>query len=406
MKKLGRLFFPSGGIALALMILLWADGTRESVLRFSDTIFIAALVPVLFFSLRLGRSNHFFTVLVLAGMAGASAMLVPAAFSSATAQQRFYYHAAAVLAPLHFVVFAWWRERGLLNMWGLSRLLWIGLVPTAAAVAGRIPDIVHHPDLARFVLHRVLPQHPDVPLVPLVAALLALALLLAMYLRDPSPARAGFFWATAIVSAGFFSQKGPEAFHLAASGAIVVLLVSMVETGHFFAYRDELTGLPSRRALNEKLQALGRTYTIAMVDVDHFKRFNDRYGHDVGDEVLKKVATALKRAGGNAYRFGGEEFTLVFPGKDLVRGKAAAEAARNAVCRSAFTLRKPARKAGNGSAPEKAKPGKRKRVSVTVSIGLAQRSSRYTTPDAVIKAADRALYRAKKNGRNRTETAP
>ncbi|ABW66135.1 diguanylate cyclase [Desulfosudis oleivorans Hxd3] len=393
-------------IALAIIILLWADGTRESVLRFSETIFIATLVPALFFSLRLGRSNHFFTVLVLAGLAGAAALLVPATFSSATAQQRFYYHAAAVLAPLHFVLFAWWHERGLLNMWGLSRLIWIGLVPAAAAAACRVPDIIHHPGLARFVFHRALSGFPDVPLVPLIAALLALMLLLVMYLRDPSPARDGFFWATAIVSAGFLFQKGPVVLQLAASGAIVVLLVSMVETGHFFAYRDELTGLPSRRALNEKLQALGRTYTIAMVDVDHFKRFNDRYGHDVGDEVLKKVAAALKRAGGNAYRFGGEEFTLVFPGKALAQGKAAAEAARNAVSRSAFTIRSPARKKKDGSAPEKATPGKRKRVSVTVSIGLAQRSSRHTTPDAVIKAADRALYRAKKNGRNRTETAP
>lgn len=118
------------------------------------------------------------------------------------------------------------------------------------------------------------------------------------------------------------------------------------------------------------------------------------------------MAGALKRAGGNAYRFGGEEFTLVFPGKALAQGRAAAETARNAVSRSAFTLRHPARKKGDGRSLKKPTPGKRKRVSVTVSIGLAQRSSRHATPDAVIKAADRALYKAKKNGRNRTETAP
>jgi len=75
--------------------------------------------------------------------------------------------------------------------------------------------------------------------------------------------------------------------------------------------------LPSRRALIERLPSLGRRYTVAMVDVDHFKNFNDTYGHDAGDQVLRMVASRLGEVsgGGTAFRYGGEEFTILFPGK-------------------------------------------------------------------------------------------
>ena len=63
------------------------------------------------------------------------------------------------------------------------------------------------------------------------------------------------------------------------------------------AYHDELTGLPGRRALNEALLRVGSRYAVAMVDVDHFKHFNDAYGHEVGDQVLRMVAAQLDRGG-------------------------------------------------------------------------------------------------------------
>ena len=279
MKKLGRLLFPSGVLALTITGLLFTDTARPTLYRFSSTIFIVVLALGLFFTLRFGRSRYFFVILMLAGM-----------FS----------------------------------------------------------EVFNHPYMMRFFTSMPIAGHSGVPLAPMAAAALSLLFLLVMYLRALTPARDGFFWATAIVVAGFFTQNGPTFFQLSTSGAIVVLLISMIEAGHFFAYRDELTGLPSRRALNEKLAALGRTYSIAMVDVDHFKRVNDRYGHDVGDEVRKK---------------------------------------------------------GKNTTATKIKSGKRENVSVTVSIGLAQRSPGHASPEAVIKAADRALYRAKKNGRNRTETS-
>jgi GGDEF domain-containing protein len=94
-------------------------------------------------------------------------------------------------------------------------------------------------------------------------------------------------------------------------------LFSIMRSSHDMAYRDELTGLLGRMALNERLVGMGRRYCLAMLDVDHFKKFNDTHGHDVGDEVLKLVASRISRVGGGgtAFRYGGEEFCVVFPRK-------------------------------------------------------------------------------------------
>src|SRR5690606_30775184 len=89
----------------------------------------------------------------------------------------------------------------------------------------------------------------------------------------------------------------------------VVLIVSLIETAYSLAFNDELTGLPGRRALNYALNSLEAPYAIAVIDVDHFKNFNDKYGHDVSDQVLRMVAGKLRDVGGggNASRSGGEE---------------------------------------------------------------------------------------------------
>ena len=92
----------------------------------------------------------------------------------------------------------------------------------------------------------------------------------------------------------------------------------MIENSYLLAYHDELTTLPSRRAFNDAMMRLQPPYSIAVVDIDHFKKFNDTYGHDTGDvQVLRLVASKLSlvTGGGNAYRCGGEEFTILFPGK-------------------------------------------------------------------------------------------
>jgi diguanylate cyclase (GGDEF)-like protein len=168
------------------------------------------------------------------------------------------------------------------------------------------------------------------------------------------------------------------------------------------AYRDELTQLPSRRALNEALLKVGDAYTIAMVDVDHFKQFNDTYGHETGDQVLQMIASRLAdvSGGGRAFRYGGEEFAVIFPNRSMDEAFPNLEMLRKTIEKSAFTVRdRGDRRSANG---KKRKKHPKKRLTVTVSIGAASVQGQQVTSDDVLRAADKALYRAKNNGRNCT----
>src|SRR6185436_13562443 len=124
---------------------------------------------------------------------------------------------------------------------------------------------------------------------------------------------------------------GAYAVYMGATG--VLLIVALLNESHQLAFRDQLTGLPARRALEERMRSLGERYAIGMVDVDHFKQFNDTHGHDVGDQVLKLVGGRLAQmdGGGVAYRYGGEEFSVLFPGGTIAEAQRALESIRGSI---------------------------------------------------------------------------
>ena len=235
-----------------------------------------------------------------------------------------------------------------------------------------------------------------------VVGLLALLVTLGMAIRRDHPVEKGLFWTilAVLLALGSGADSVESTVHLTA-GALVLAL-AVVETSYAMAFRDELTGLPARRALWQEIESAGRSYAVAMVDVDHFKKFNDRHGHDVGDQVLRLVASQLGKVsgGGRAFRYGGEEFTVVFPGKGREDAVPHLEELRETIEASRFAVRHMGRPRKEPSV-KKAKKRPSRRLSVTVSIGVAERTEKAATGEAVVKAADRALYRAKKAGRNR-----
>ena len=183
--------------------------------------------------------------------------------------------------------------------------------------------------------------------------------------------------------------------------AQLILVLGLMEGFHSMAYQDELTGLPGRRALNELMDQLNGKYAICMVDVDHFKKFNDRYGHDAGDEVLRMIAGQLGQVGigGRAFRYGGEEFTIVFPGKSAERVEDELERLRKNIAARPFVFRGRGRPSER---PEKPVPSKRPRKTapITVSMGLSENNKGHRDAYSVLKSADQNLYRAKDAGRN------
>ncbi|WP_369958610.1 diguanylate cyclase [Pseudomonas benzenivorans] len=315
------------------------------------------------------------------------------------------FHLCSLLLPLLYGLYAAWQERTHLLQDLVARvavLLAVGGV--ALALAQRYPEALLH----WLALIRWPSWHGEwMSLVQLAYPLflLGFVLLLVQYLRAPRPLHAaqllglgGLLWMLPKI----FSL--PHALNVMSSQVMLMLVAAVAHEAYQMAFRDELTGLPGRRALNERLQRLGRTYVIAMADVDHFKRFNDSHGHDVGDQVLRLVASRLRKVGGGgkAYRYGGEEFALVFPGRTLDECLPHLEAVRQAVEAYRLQLRDKQQR------PKDDQQGRQRRggaaaaeVSVTVSMGVAERDEASRTPEQVIKAADQALYAAKSAGRNR-----
>jgi diguanylate cyclase (GGDEF)-like protein len=228
------------------------------------------------------------------------------------------------------------------------------------------------------------------------------AIVLAGLVWRRTPLSHGFALAFAAAGVGFFFGGDDATKGLTAAGLILIL--ALLQESYSMAFIDELTHLPGRRALNEELLRMGRHYTIAMLDVDHFKKFNDRYGHDVGDLVLERVARRMRRVkgGGRAFRYGGEEFTIVFPGRSVDQVKKHLEAVRRDIQRSRVSI--PSRLKPKRKGKRKGKRTRNARtVSVTISIGAAQRSDQRRSPEEVLTAADKALYRAKRKGRNQVQ---
>jgi diguanylate cyclase (GGDEF)-like protein len=185
-----------------------------------------------------------------------------------------------------------------------------------------------------------------------------------------------------------------------------ILIIASIEASFSMAYIDELTSLPGRRSLNESMANLGKKYSIAMIDIDHFKKFNDTYGHKTGDQVLRMVALKLGEVSGGAktYRYGGEEFTAIFPGKSAKEALPYMEEYREIIESSPFFVRDKKRKKTSSENRGKNSRKTEKSVSVTVSIGIASSGNSLNKPDKVIKAADKILYKAKNAGRNIVKT--
>jgi two-component system cell cycle response regulator len=160
------------------------------------------------------------------------------------------------------------------------------------------------------------------------------------------------------------------------------------------AVTDQLTGLHNRRYMEGQLGALvkraahgGDPVSALMIDIDHFKKINDNFGHDVGDEVLREFAIRVAtnvRAIDLPCRYGGEEFTVIMPGARLADAERVAERIRLHVAGSPFRV-----------------AGGEELLTVTISVGVSSTLGEGDTPDALLKRADEAVYEAKAAGRNR-----
>jgi diguanylate cyclase (GGDEF)-like protein len=398
MKRLLSKFVPEVLILAAAALLLTMPSLRGTVTGLATVFPFTVVAAALLLGWRFNRSRLVFAIALLA----LTEYLLLKGVD--TPRERVCFDAMTFLVPINLALVALLPERGTLTPAGLLRWVLLGVqVLVVVFLAQSFPD-----KALKFLTTRLLPGRLTVwtPVAqPSIVAFVAIgALLVLAWWREPQSPVRGYFYAliAVFVALSWPAAGAGQEIWLATAG--LILVIAVIEASYMMAYRDGLTELPGRRALNEALPRLSGQFSVAMVDVDHFKRFNDTYGHDAGDHVLRLVAARLAQAsgGGTAYRYGGEEFALVFPGKGQDECLPHLEELREIVETSRFTMRRrfrPRVKPKNDKG-RKTRPG----ITITVSIGVAERNHRNASPDQVVQAADKALYRAKEAGRNRVST--
>ncbi|MDR9436477.1 MAG: GGDEF domain-containing protein [Thiohalophilus sp.] len=363
----------------------------EILARLPYALFITGMA----FALLFRHSREFFNLLILLLCV---AVLDVAVWSATPHSHSTLIHALlCLLVPVNLVINDLWQERGILNRYGLQR---------AAAIATQLllaVWVVHSPpgalvDSLAFTPLPLLAASPIPALAQLVILLCSIVLLIYVF-THPAPLQGTLFigFISLVLALHQFDTPILSRLYLLLSGLLILL--ALLFNIRQLAYYDELTRLPSRRSLRQTLMSQGSRYSLAMVDVDHFKKLNDTHGHDVGDQVLRMLAAHLNKVkGGKAFRYGGEEFTLVFPGKLTDETRAILEQLRETIANSPFRVRHKSRPAKR---PEKPRPrSDTPDLSISVSIGVADTTTA-DDPQAIMKRADQALYQAKKKGRNR-----
>jgi diguanylate cyclase (GGDEF)-like protein len=400
-----------GGVLLLAVALVAYSGWLTLALPALSFLYYCAIGGGMLLAWRFHSSRVFLALCVLLLAQQAISLFAPDRHLVLIAAQ-----AVAVLVPVNFVLIALLEERGftVASLSPIALVLFVESVTVAVLMSSAArqkpsPAEAHHLAI--------------MPLPRYAVTVLALtgAFLVVRFFITQKPSDSALLWSLGAfaLAVHFTGTERPAMLYWAASGCI--LAISIVENSYLLAYHDELTTLPSRRAFNDAMLRLESPYSIAVVDIDHFKKFNDTYGHDIGDQVLRLVASNLARVtgGGQAYRCGGEEFTILFPGKTAAEVTRHLEQLRKAIESSEFRMRGGDRRrvprgpdrrhrgrVSKGQAIRQLAEEPPARVlSVTVSIGVAASANQPSSPQVVLEAADKALYRAKANGRNRLEAA-
>jgi len=401
LRSLALLTVPAAVLAAAFVFVFYSAALPKSLVGFELYLpyVLFAIGGALALTFKRGRVLAALTVLIIAYIA----QQLWLQHGLVGLRARTVYLALGLFVPLNLGLLAFLPERGTLNRYGAVRLAVLAaqVALTAWIIWGGSTGIV---DAA---YHKFIDPAPisagSLPLLAILFIAIGVLAALAATFLTRSAINASLAGAIVAFAVAAHVVTASTIFSVFIAAAELMVTIGVLQDTFRMAFRDELTGLPSRRALNERLMTLPRAYTIAMLDIDHFKKFNDTYGHDLGDHVLKMIAARIAGigGGGTAFRYGGEEFTVLFPGKSIDEAVPFLEALRKNVQAYRLALRASDR-------PKKTKGDKRERggwrgkrsVSVTISIGVAERDDQLVTPEDVTQASDRALYRAKEKGRN------
>jgi diguanylate cyclase (GGDEF)-like protein len=321
---------------------------------------------------------------------------------------------STIYVPSFTALFYRLSERGLWTSQAAIRgviVVSTALVTFMVSMLPELNDAVLH---AEMVLFRRLSGYIRIPLIGMIAFIASLPFLF-IKKKHESPLLGKLLAISMLFIFGGLNHPvaaehtsyGKAMLLVFMSGGAVTLIWAVLESSWRSANIDELTELPGRRVLKNHMVSLGESYAIAVLDLDHFKKINDKYGHETGDQVLRFIAMHLNRnLAGKAYRYGGEEFVIVCEHENYDQTVEALDLLRRAISGRKFWIRSKTRpKKKPEETHSRGKDERGESITVTVSIGVARNSGRHASPQEVLQAADKALYKAKKEGRDRTRTA-
>jgi diguanylate cyclase (GGDEF)-like protein len=292
---------------------------------------------------------------------------------------------SSLLYPLHIIIFLFLKERGLFSIWGIFKIVFFAFEIAIVLYFVFYP----HATLKELLEVKIfaISFYPLKDITAIIGILTVLTMSAVVVFNRYLMYNSTFLIIIIIFYMGLFFLKTPHANEISLLAISVIIFALLIRESYRLAFYDELTSMPGRRALVEDMAKLGRKYSLAMIDIDFFKKFNDTYGHDTGDEVLKMVASKLVGVGGDgkAYRYGGEEFVILFPSKEVDESFVHTDALRQKIATSPFIVRN--KKSS-------------KTIYINISSGIVQNSQKDRDPFAVMKRADNALYKAKEAGRN------
>jgi len=404
LQTLLSFFVPGGVLVLAISFILLRGLptlTLPLLVRLYPYVVLAAGIWI---GWHFNRSRLIFVFVILA-FADRFLLIFAEGSGASVGAGRVVYNAVCILLPLNLVVFSMIKERGFITWHGKWPLGMILFQIILVALIGAWKQLGLSPYLEysfiKLRLFNLIPMAQP----GLIVFGAAFFILMLRWVQHRSSIECAFFWT--LVSSFFalaLGDIGPMSTIFFATAGLV-LVISVIETSFNFAFYDDLTGLPARRALNETLSKIGRHFTVAMIEVDSFKKINDRYGLLVGDQVLQIVAAKLEKVtgGGLSYRYSGQRFGVVFPAKFLDEAIPHLESLRKGVEIYGFILRGPKRPREKPANPEKFR-GPEKRVSLTIAIGAVERKDASVKRKHVIKAADQALLKAQNKGGNQIVT--
>jgi diguanylate cyclase (GGDEF)-like protein len=403
-KALLSFFIPGGLLFLVTVIILH--------LKILDKVLpgVAIIFPFIVYGAGILLALRFKRIwLLLAIFILALANLLLQLFATDTAVSteagRLVFNAISLLLPFNLYLFSFLKKRGAITRQSILFLGGIFLQGGGVAYIYRYQNLGASALLEYPYINWSLLEHIPLSQPALFIYGIVFLYFLARYIRIREAIERAFFWALILTFSALIVNRIAPASSIYFATAGFILVISMIENIYLEGFRDELTDLPTSQVLMGNLSKIKTGYTVAMIEIDHFRKLKDNHGRKVSKQIIRMVSSKLASVtGGMPFRYRDAVFLVVFPEMFVQETMSRLEKLRVTIKESAFILpkQKHSHKKLKGLKGQKIQPDK---TPLSVSIGVAERIDLDIRPQQIIKSAEEALYFARKEGRDRISTS-